>query len=65
MPNDSKRIDVSYIACLEKLDHFKSAAQQIDLLKSPDPVDTKALYEVPENSLGFVVRKHQDWFTDN
>lgn len=60
-----KRIDLSQMACGEKLEHFQSAIQAInlmDLVASSDPANifAKALYKVTANSFGFVSRRHQD-----
>lgn len=34
MPNFRKRIDISQMACVEKLERFQSAVQAIDLVES-------------------------------
>lgn len=50
-----KGIEVSQMACVEKLESFQFAVHAPDLVASPDPADTfaKNLYEVAANSFGF------------
>ena len=62
-----RRIDVSQLACGEKLECFHKAVEAIDLTKSTDPcvTFTKEIFEAAASTFGYVKRNHQDWFAEN
>lgn len=66
-PKVPKRIEVSQMVCVEKLERFQFAVHATDLVASPDPANNfaKNLYEVAANSFEFVSSKHQDCFADS
>ena len=60
-------IDVSKLNCPEKLEQYQVPVQAIGLDDNDGPSVSlsKQLYQVVSSMLGFVERKHQDWFKEN
>ena len=62
-----KRIDVSKLNWPEKLVQYQVAVQAIVLDDNCDPSVSfsERLYQAASSMLGFMERKHQDWFKEN